>query len=131
MIKLIESKEDLARLLIAVADNRGETVDRYSLCFTDGNVLGMSDFPSHPQGFSQWSSFDPTYVGRCDEADQLSLLTDLPEHIVEHAIFRVNEGMSDWLEEQIAAGRSREDVIDELDEKRFDLCGPEYHREVL
>lgn len=50
----------------AIYDNGGKTFDRYSIytneieSVRDGKklyaVLGCSDNPTHPQGFSQWSS---------------------------------------------------------------------------
>jgi len=51
-------------------DNGGETIDRYSVFFTERDrefymCLGMSNYPDHPQGFCQWTSGTPgTHCGR-------------------------------------------------------------------
>lgn len=62
-------------------DNKGATFDQYTVYFNDGTYLGMSDNPTHPQGFSQWGEGYATPDDVCDFAD-------LPEHIQTHAISR-------------------------------------------
>lgn len=37
-----------------VFDNEGETIDRYTIINEDGDILGLSDNPTHPLGFSQF-----------------------------------------------------------------------------
>ncbi len=85
--------------LTAVHDNGGKTVDRYTVVTPfneefDGEVwyvsmLGLSDRPTHPQGFSQWTNGqyhygkDNSHLGK--EIDWY----DLPEHIQEHIIMRL------------------------------------------
>jgi hypothetical protein len=38
-----------------VFDNEGETFDRYTIIDQQGDMLGLSDDPTHPQGFSQFA----------------------------------------------------------------------------
>ncbi len=45
-------------LKIYAFDNGGETLDRYTLINREGDMLGLSDDPTHPLGFSQ-------FVGNC------------------------------------------------------------------
>jgi hypothetical protein len=57
--------------IAAIYDNGGETFDRYTVCLgeTDarnlGECLGMSEIPTHPQGFCQhgYADFGP-HLGR-------------------------------------------------------------------
>lgn len=50
-----------------VFDNGGETVDRFTIVLSNGDILGSSCFPFHPQGFGQYcgnwidSHFTQTY----------------------------------------------------------------------
>ena len=37
-----------------VFDNEGDSFDRYTVINEDGDMLGLSDNPTHPQGFSQF-----------------------------------------------------------------------------
>ena len=36
-------------------DNRGATIDRYTIVLEDGSVYGMSSDPLSPQGFNQFA----------------------------------------------------------------------------
>lgn len=38
-----------------VFDNNGESFDRYTIIDNQGEMLGLSDNATHPQGFSQYS----------------------------------------------------------------------------
>lgn len=38
-----------------VLDNKGETLDRYTIIFGNGDTYGASENPFHPQGFGQYS----------------------------------------------------------------------------
>ncbi|RLD84447.1 MAG: hypothetical protein DRJ10_01225 [Bacteroidetes bacterium] len=75
----------------AIYDNKGETCDRYSIVFKekegDYNIhLGLSNEPTHPQGFSQWS--------QCVDGDHLGTKIDfseLPINIQEHILKRRKE----------------------------------------
>lgn len=37
-----------------IFDNGGATLDRYTVIDQNGEMLGLSDNPNHPQGFSQF-----------------------------------------------------------------------------
>jgi hypothetical protein len=84
-----------------VLDNRGATVDRYTVIFafpyanTGGQVLylGMSDAPTHPQGFSQWGEISQHAAAahRYREGKRRIRWLDLPQHIRDHVIARNSE----------------------------------------
>lgn len=75
----------------AIYDNKGKTYDRYSIVFKEKEgeysvMLGLSNYPSHPQGFSQWS--------RCVDGDHLGTeitFGELPINIQEHTLNRIKE----------------------------------------
>lgn len=79
----------------SVWDNEGETADRYTVVFNEHErcrpgfpdlftALGMSDNPTHPQGFSQFTSaMEGPHLGK-----KLAF-EDLPEHIQEHIKMRM------------------------------------------
>ena len=62
MQKIFENFDDLARSghLFRIVDNGGETVDRYTVLFSDGDALGMN---AGGIGFSQ-------FVGQVDTAER-------------------------------------------------------------
>ena len=78
----------------AIYDNGGKTCDRYTV-FPLGHVyrerqycmrlcLGLSDMPTHPQGFSQWcTGMRGPHLGR------MVKFADLPENIQRHIVARV------------------------------------------
>ena len=85
-------------------DNKGKTCDRYTVIFgkefmnTSGRehwlaTLDMSGAPTHPQGVSMWGEYKAheiaNYRYKCGH-DRVRWL-DLPEHIREHVIARVEE----------------------------------------
>ncbi|UUZ75484.1 hypothetical protein LP414_27600 [Polaromonas sp. P1(28)-13] len=87
--------EQAPEYILACYDNKGKTCDRYTVYF-GGSLydpemgrtvayLGMSDAPTHPQGFSQWSDA-PAYI-RPHSSEKVRWL-DLPEHIRSHVIAR-------------------------------------------
>lgn len=128
------SVEDLARVIIRIVDNGGETADRYSICMTDGDCLMLSGNPSHPQGVSMWGEYDPMAVEENvrDNGESDLRLSDLPDPIVNHIMLRVNEAYREYAREQMDdEGRTREDILSEIDEWRHDLCGPELQRDVI
>jgi len=76
----------------SIWDNEGETVDRYTVVFTDKErnglheALGLSNDPTSPQGFSQWTS--------AQEGEHLGKrldFSDLPKHIQEHIEMRLSQ----------------------------------------
>ena len=104
--------------VLDVLDNKGKTADRYTVLFgfplayaldRDGKALpqgekgefgrtwiqylGMSDAPTHPQGFSQWGEMTAHQAAGYRYAsgkDRIRWL-DLPEHIRKHVIARAAE----------------------------------------
>jgi len=92
--------EDAPEYVLACYDNGGETCDRYtvliggSLHDEDLNktysvqYLGMSDAPTHPQGFSQWGEM-PRGNGRA--CGKKVRWLDLPEHIRRHTVMRCTD----------------------------------------
>lgn len=38
----------------AIFDNKGETFDRYTVIFNDGEMIGLSENPNTSQGFNQY-----------------------------------------------------------------------------
>ena len=77
----------------SVWDNRGATIDRYTVVFNDSwndnaltfEALGLSDNPTHPQGFSQ---FCPAVEG--EHLGHKLAFEDLPEHIQDHVKARMS-----------------------------------------
>lgn len=122
MKKVIEDASDLKGYLFRILDNGGETVDRYTVAFSDGSYLGLSDNPSHPMGFSQWGEgIDPAWMTeRVESGSDLDLaLGDLPDRIVKHIVARVNQGYAELLSsvtekasDYVAVCRSEAEVND-------------------
>jgi hypothetical protein len=84
-----------------IQDNGGESADRYTVVFCDGDYIGMSGAPSHPQGVSIWGEgIDPAaMVEWAEEGRAVDLaLGDLSEYLREHIRARVNEAWRDFLE---------------------------------
>jgi len=83
--------------VLSVYDNGGKTCDRYTvliggtlhddLLSMDRKVafLGMSDNPTHPQGFSQWGEMPSHNRQACGKH---IAWRDLPEAIRKHVISR-------------------------------------------
>lgn len=103
--------------VLDVLDNGGKTADRYTVLFTfplafaldaageflpageRGDFsrtyipyLGMSDAPTHPQGFSQWGELEAHQAAayRYREKHTRKRWLDLPEHIRSHVMARAN-----------------------------------------
>jgi hypothetical protein len=94
------SHADLKDYLFRIIDNGGETVDRYTVAFSDGTYLALSSYPSHPQGFSQsGEDLNPAVMAEWVESGKAVdlALGDLPEMIRQHIRFRCNEGLADFL----------------------------------
>lgn len=71
-----------------VFDNGGETVDRYTVFLRNNpeeGALGLSENPSHPQGFSQWGDFDVEVVERNNTEISFN---DLPRNVQAHVLDR-------------------------------------------
>jgi hypothetical protein len=92
--------QDAPEYILDVFDNKGKTCDRYTVLlggslFVDGVIayLGMSGAPSYPQGFSQWGELKPHEAAayRYRSGHDRIKWNDLPEHIRQHLIARVNE----------------------------------------
>ncbi len=56
IIEGLAVNEDWKKEIHSVWDNGGKTADQYTVVMKDGDALGLSDNPTHPQGFSQWDS---------------------------------------------------------------------------
>jgi len=108
---LFTSSADLGEYLFRITDNGGATADRYTVAFSDGECLCLSSYPSHPQGVSQTSEFDPQALqDRIDDGTEIDLSWgDLPLDIRSHVLARLNEGFRDFLSEAKAA-TSRDDA---------------------
>ncbi len=120
MTKLFESASDLGEYVFRIVDNGGATADRYTVLFSDGDALGLSSYPSHPQGFSQWTeSAHPSVLQEwVDEGEAVDMgWYDLPEQIQKHIIARCNEGWRDYMAkieagEVVAKGRDAAEFSD-------------------
>lgn len=100
MADVFAKPEDLSDYLFRIVDNGGSSADRYTVVFSDGSCLSMSGNPTHPQGVSlcdEW--IDPQIVAEwVEKGEAVDLaLGDLPEHLVQHIMFRNNEGLEDFL----------------------------------
>lgn len=102
--------EEAPEYILDCLDNKGKTADRYTILFcgdlliwskdqprrfanTTVPYLGMSDFPTHPQGVSMWGE-----IGAWDAAayryrsgHHRVRWLDLPPHIRAHVISRATE----------------------------------------
>lgn len=101
-MKLFESLQDLGKsgYLFRILDNGGESADRYTVIFCDGDALALSGAPSHPQGVSQSiESVDVQWAAEEVEARRAVdlQLGDLPENVALHVLARINEGWADFL----------------------------------
>ncbi|NTF17213.1 hypothetical protein G6L37_02055 [Agrobacterium rubi] len=101
MKKVFENPEDMSEYLFRIIDNCGSTADRYTVVFCDGSYINMSGSPTNPQGVSMADEdIDPQFLSeQVENGDAVDLaLGDLPKHIVDHILFRNNEGLEDFLE---------------------------------
>lgn len=117
MSRLFETPADLGEYLFRITDNCGRSYDRYTVTFSDGTYLGLNESPTHPLGFSQaGEDIDPqVQADWVEEGDSVDLaLGDLPEGLVEHIVYRCNEGFQDWIDRVekhgLAIARSRDNA---------------------
>lgn len=90
--------EDAPEYILSVHDNGGKTYDRFTVFFGGSlyeekmgrNVLylGLSENPSHPQGFSQWGEAP---ANSRDASGKKIRWLDLPENIRKHVICRATQ----------------------------------------
>lgn len=80
-------------IIHSIYDNGGETMDRYSVFLETINknglhdCIGLSDNPSHPQGFSQYCMGEPgPHNGR-----EIGFF-DLPVNVQQHILSRLQGG---------------------------------------
>lgn len=101
--------------VLAITDNGGKTHDRYTAVFRDGDILGFSDSPGHPLGFSQWCGENGS-AADVEEwiANGETLVTDPPEWMRRHLMARMNEAYRDGVVSALAKGRPIEEIRDEL-----------------
>lgn len=77
--------------IIAIYDNGGETIDRYTVVFSelattyDHEMLGLSDNPHEANGFSQW-----THGQNGDHLGTKIDFVDLPENVQKHVKSRMD-----------------------------------------
>ena len=105
------TREIFESCVVHCEDNGGQTADRYSVVFGDGDALCMSGSPSHPQGVSQWSETGDQY-----RPVDVVPMDSLPAEIVDHALARFREAWRDYVEDQLAAGRDAESLAIEIAE---------------
>lgn len=125
-LKLFDNFDQLARsgYLFRIGDNRGETADRYTVLFSDGDALGMNESGI---GFSQFvGSVDPNVfeqqieLGNWDDVGP----DDLSDGTKNHIVRRINETFQDFLND-LAEGkcpRSRE-AIEKENDGSYDCAG--------
>ena len=75
-----------------VYDNGGETWDRYTVVYEDGDVLGLSEDPDSPQGFSQYAgNINTDGITEGPHLGALLPWDTIPENIRAHIIMRGNQ----------------------------------------
>jgi hypothetical protein len=92
-------REAAPEYILDCFDNKGKTFDRYTVLFGGSmlepallknrsvHFLGLSEAPSHPQGFSQWGEISATFR----PAHWRVRWLDIPEHIRKHIVCRVTQ----------------------------------------
>lgn len=108
---LFQSLADLSGYIFRIQDNGGESADRYTVAFSDGDCLALSGAPSHPQGVSMWGELtDVQWMNEAAESGRAIdlALGDLPEHIQRHIMGRCNAAWRDFLESPDAVAPSRD-----------------------
>ena len=90
-------------IIRAITNNRGKTLDRYTVYFYDGTCLTLSSNPDSPQGVSQWSEYFGFNDSHFEEAaenknnivpgtdEHLINFFDLPSVIKSHIEKRITE----------------------------------------
>lgn len=104
---VFESPSDLSEYLFRITDNGGSSADRYTVAFSDGSYFALSGSPTHPQGVSlSGEGLDPaTLQEEVESGEAIDLaIGDLPPHIVQHILYRNNEGFADFLAD-VEAGK--------------------------
>jgi hypothetical protein len=78
-----EATLEMPKNVKSIWDNGGKSIDRYTIVYKDGDMLGLSEKPEHPQGFSQFTSGDEgPHLGKKIKWE------NLPEHLKKHIIKR-------------------------------------------
>lgn len=106
MPDLFHSADDLGEYLFRIVDNGGETADRYTVLFSDGDALCLSSNPAAPWGgVSLWAEgMDPaTLESWVEEGEAVDLgWDDLPEAIRGHVLARLNQAWRDCLADMLS-----------------------------
>jgi hypothetical protein len=124
MKEVFEKPEDMSEYLFRIVDNGGSSADRYTVAFSDGSYLSLSASPSHPQGVSMsGEGIDPmTLEEWVEEGEAVDLaLGDLPPNLVDHILFRNNEGMEDFME---ALEKERQSIIGKVENYKPVIISP-------
>lgn len=83
-LKKIIANLDQPSNVKSIWDNGGESLDRYTVVFKDGDMLGLSTEPEHPQGFSQFTTgTEGSHLGKKVKWDSLS--EKLKKHIIQRS----------------------------------------------
>lgn len=102
MQKLFLTQSEIGEYLFRIVDNGGATADRYTVAFSDGDYLALSENPSAPWGgVSLWcEGIDPAWMESEVEEGRAVCLGwgDLPERIRAHILGRLNQGFADFLD---------------------------------
>jgi hypothetical protein len=121
---------------IIIFDNGGETLDRYTIVFQDGTIVGSSENPSYPQGVWQHDEVDnidefinearenPDWLGKEISFDEL------PEEIKT----KINEESNEWEDitdefkdnKQSKLNKKAELTINDLLNKGYEVIDDEY-----
>lgn len=90
-------------IIRAITNNRGKTLDQYTVYFYDGSCLTLSSNPDSPQGVSQWGEYFGINDGHFEEAagnqnniipgtdEQMINFFDLPVIVQAHIEKRISE----------------------------------------
>ncbi len=100
MADVFENPSDMSEHLFRIVDNGGSSADRYTVLFSDGSHLALSDTPWTAQGISlSGDGIDPATLSKwVEEGEAVDLaLGDLPPGLADHIMKRCNEDLEDFL----------------------------------
>lgn len=116
MSNLFEAMRDLEGYLFRIVDNGGESIDRYTVIFSSGDYLTLSENPNDGQGFSS-NGIDVALIEKRVEEGRLidlaigDLASVQQRYILEHCNDSFEEILTDVEnKEPRAVSRSREEA---------------------